>query len=285
EKRGVVYFTATMDDVRRRPIYRVGLDGKGFSRITGPVGTHSAKLSASGQYLLDTFSTVSVPPIVSLLDSSGRSIRILHERENRLGEFELGRTEEHVVKAADGESLMAALTKPAQFDPSKKYPVIVFVYGGSHAQVVHDAWGSVSLLDHLLASRGFLVWSLDNQGSWGRGHAWEAPLYLETGKHELADQLAGVNYLKSLPFVDPARIGIWGWSYGGYMTLYALTHAPDVWKCGVAGAPVTQWRVYDTIYTERYMRTPEPNPKGYEGSGPPRKAPGPKRKPPLLQGH
>ena len=284
EKKGIVYFTATKDDVRRRPIYRIGLDGKGFSRITAPAGTHAAKLSSHGDYLLDTFSTVSAPPVVTLLDASGRSIRTVHASENRLSEFELGQTEEHVVKAPDGESLMAALTKPPHFDPSKKYPVIVYLYGGPHAQVVRDSWNAVSLLDHLLASRGFLVWSLDNRGSWGRGHAWEAPLYLETGKHELADQLAGVTYLKSLPFVDPARIGIWGWSYGGYMTLYALTHAPDVWKCGVAGAPVTHWRFYDTIYTERYMRTPEENPKGYEASAPLSKAGDLKAKLLIIQG-
>jgi dipeptidyl-peptidase-4 len=272
EAKGLVYFTATRDDVRRRPIYRVGLDGNGLSRLTSPGGTHSAKLSPDGRYLLDTFSSTTQPTGVSLLESSGREVRAVDAPENRLSEFELGRIEEHVVTAADGTSLMATLTKPAGFDPTKKYPVIVFVYGGPHAQVVRDAWGSVSLLDRLLAGRGYLVWSLDNRGSWGRGHAWESALYLETGKHELADQLSGVRYLKALPFVDPARIGIWGWSYGGYLTLYALTNAPDVWKCGIAGAPVTHWKFYDSIYTERYMRTPPENPKGYEASAPLSKA-------------
>ena len=221
ESKRIVYFTGTKDDARRRPIYRVGLNGGGFSRLTGPAGTHSAKLSPDGQYLLDTHSSISQPPVISLLDTSGRTVRVVDAPENRLSDFELGQTEEHVVTAPDGTSLMAALTKPAHFDPSKKYPVIVYVYGGPHAQVVKDAWNG-SLMDQLLASRGFLVWSLDNRGSWGRGHAWESVLSLETGKHELADQLAGVSYLKTLPFVDPARIGIWGWSYGGYMTLYAL---------------------------------------------------------------
>jgi dipeptidyl-peptidase 4 len=283
ESKRIVYFTGTKDDVRRRPIYRVGLNGGGFSRLTGPAGTHSAKLSPDGQYLLDTHSSVSQPPIISLLETSGRAVRVVDAPENRLSDFELGQTEEHVVAAPDGTSLMAALTKPAHFNPSKKYPVIVFVYGGPHAQVVKDAWNG-SLMDQLLASRGFLVWSLDNRGSWGRGHAWESVLSLETGKHELADQLAGVSYLKTLPFVDPARIGIWGWSYGGYMTLYALTRAPDVWKCGVAGAPVTHWKFYDTIYTERYMKTPQENPQGYEASAPLSRAADLKAKLLIIQG-
>ncbi len=196
----------------------------------------------------------------------------MDQPESRLAGYELAASEEIEVSADDGTKLMAALLKPAGFDPSKKYPVIVYVYGGPHAQVVRDAWSPGLLLDHYLASKGFLIWSLDNRGSWGRGHAWESAIFKETGKRELADQLAGVRYLKSLPYVDPARIGIWGWSYGGYMTLYSLTNAPDVWKCGVAGAPVTHWKFYDTIYTERYMRTPKDNPAGYEASAPLSKA-------------
>jgi dipeptidyl-peptidase-4 len=244
------------------------LDGSGFAKLPLPAGTHSADLSADGSSLLDTYSTVSKPPVVSLLDSAGKTLRVVDQPENRLGGYELATNEEIEISADDGTKLMARLLKPADFDPSKKYPVIVYVYGGPHAQVVRDSWSPGSLFDHYLASKGFLIWSLDNRGSWGRGHAWETAIFKETGKKELADQLAGVKYLKSLSYVDPARIGIWGWSYGGYMTLYALTNAPDVWKCGVAGAPVTHWKFYDSIYTERYMRTPKDNPAGYEASAP-----------------
>jgi dipeptidyl-peptidase 4 len=272
EKRGFVYFTATQESVRRRPIYRVGLDGQRLVKLTETRGTHSPELSPDGRYLLDTFSTIADPPVLSLLDSSGKTIRVVHRPESRLFEYDLATTDELEVAADDGVRLMARLTKPSHFDPAKRYPVIVYVYGGPHAQVVHDAWGATSLFDHLVASRGYLVWSLDNRGSWGRGHAWESAIFRETGKHELADQLAGVRYLKGLPYVDPDRIGLWGWSYGGYMTLYSLTNAPEVWKCGVAGAPVTHWKFYDTIYTERYMRTPQENPKGYEASAPLTKA-------------
>ncbi len=272
EARGLVYFTATEENARRRAVYRVSLDGSGFVKLPLPPGTHSAELSPDGRYLLDTFSTVSKPPVVTLLDPSGRTLRVAYQPQNRLEGYELASTEEIEVSADDGATLLASLVKPADFDPSRKYPVIVYVYGGPHAQVVRDSWGATTLFEHYLASKGFLIWSLDNRGSWGRGHAWETAIFMETGKKELADQLAGVKYLKSLPYVDPARIGIWGWSYGGYMTLYALTNAPDVWKCGVAGAPVTHWKFYDTIYTERYMRTPKDNPAGYEASAPLSKA-------------
>jgi dipeptidyl-peptidase-4 len=265
---GTVYFTASQEDVRRRPIYRAGLDGRGFTKLTAERGTYTAELSPDGRHLLATRSSVAEPPTVSLRDADGRPVRVVSQPQNRLGEFELATTEEVELPADDGMRLEGRLVKPADFDPSRKYPVIVYVYGGPHSQVVRDSWGATSLFDHYLASRGFLVWSVDNRGSWGRGHAWEAAIFRSTGKRELADQLAGVRYLKSLPYVDPERIGIWGWSYGGYMTLFALTNAPEVWKCGVAGAPVTHWKFYDTIYTERYMRTPQENPEGYEESAP-----------------
>ena len=272
EAKKVVYFTANEENVRRRAVYRVSLDGTGLTKLPLAAGTHSVELSPDGLYLLDTFSTASTPPSVTLLDSTGRSLRVVNRPENHLSEYELATNEEMEVSADDGARLMARLVKPAGFDPSKKYPVIVYLYGGPHTQVVRDFWGATTLFDHYMASRGFLIWSLDNRGSWGRGHAWETAIFKETGKKELADQLAGVRYLKKLPYVDPARIGIWGWSYGGYMTLYALTNAPEVWKCGVAGAPVTHWKFYDTIYTERYMRTPKENPQGYEASAPLSKA-------------
>ena len=272
EKHALAYFTANEENIRRRAIYRVGLDGRAFARLPLPKGTHSAELSPDARHLLDTFSTVAQAPVLSLLDSSGKALREVDRPENRLAEFELATTEEMEVAADDGTKLAARLVKPADFDPSRKYPLIVYVYGGPHSQVVRDNWGATSLLDHYLASKGFLVWSLDNRGSSARGHAWETPLFRETGVHELKDQLAGVRYVQSLPYVDAGRIGIWGWSYGGYMTLYALTNAPAAFKCGVAGAPVTHWKFYDTIYTERYMRTPKENPKGYEASAPLTKA-------------
>jgi dipeptidyl-peptidase-4 len=263
-----LYFSATNPDPRERQLYRIHLDGSGMERITSESGSHTLDLSPEGRFLVDRFSTPDAPPIARLLNSSGTLAATIDAPANHLGDYVLGQREFLEVKAPDGATLYAQLLKPADFDPSKKYPVIVDVYGGPHEQLVQKRWDGKSLYDQLLAANGFLVWTLDNRGSWGRGHAWESAIFENMGKHELEDQLTGVDYLKSLPYVDSSRLGIRGWSYGGYMTLYALTHAPDVFKCGSAGAPVTDWKFYDSIYTERYMRTPSENPAGYKSSSP-----------------
>lgn len=263
-----LYFAATKPDPRERQLYRIHLDGTGMERLTKEPGSHTLDLSPDGRFLVDRFSTPDSPPVTRLLSSSGSLIGTIDAPANHLADYALGRQEFVELKAPDGATLYAQLLRPADFNPTRKYPVIVDVYGGPHVQLVQNHWDAHILYDQLLAANGFLVWTLDNRGSWGRGHAWESAIFEEMGKHELEDQLTGVNYLKSLPYVDGSRIGIRGWSYGGYMTLYALTHAPDVFKCGAAGAPVTDWKFYDSIYTERYMRTPGENPEGYQRSSP-----------------
>jgi dipeptidyl-peptidase 4 len=263
---GWVYFQATNPDPRQRQIYRVRFDGSNFERVTHQPGTHTFFLSPDGQFLVDSFSSVSVPPRSLLLKSDGTYLSTISKSQDPLADYALGKTEFVTVTASGGTKLDARLVKPPDFDPSKKYPVIVDVYGGPSIQMVRNRWAVTSPLDQMFSEHGFLVWQLDNRGSWGRGRAFEAVIFKDMGKYELQDQLTGVNYLKSLPFVDTSRIGIWGWSYGGYMTLYSVTHAPKVFKCAVAGAPVTDWHYYDTIYTERYMRTPEENPEGYDES-------------------
>jgi dipeptidyl-peptidase-4 len=186
-----------------------------------------------------------------------------------LAAYKRGRSEFLTVPAADAVQLPAVVTKPPDFDPAKRYPVLIYVYGGPHVQNVRNAWGGTRGLWHqMMAAQGYLVWSLDNRGAWGRGHAWETPIHKRMGSRELADQLAGVAWLKTQPWVDPARIGIWGWSYGGYMTLFALCNAPGKLKMGVAVAPVTDWKDYDTIYTERYMELPAGNADGYRDASP-----------------
>jgi dipeptidyl-peptidase-4 len=153
---------------------------------------------------------------------------------------------------------------PRDFDESKRYPVVIYTYGGPNAQVVVDAWPRTSgLFNHTLTGRGFVVFALDNRGSAARGREFEGATDLALGSKQLPDQLAGVRWIKSQPWADPERIGIWGWSYGGYMTAYALTHSPGTFAAGAAVAPVTDWRLYDSIYTERYMSTPQANPAGY----------------------
>jgi dipeptidyl-peptidase-4 len=164
--------------------------------------------------------------------------------------------------------LYGQIVKPEDFDPAKKYPVIVHWYGGPTLQMVSNRYGKTNLFNHierdvLYTQAGFVVWRLDNRGSFGRGHAFERPIAGELGKAALEDQLAGVEYLRTLPYIDADRIGADGKSFGGYMTLYALIHAPEVFRAGVAGSAPTRWEYYDTIYTERYMRTPSENPEGY----------------------
>ncbi len=267
EKDGWVYFAATEKDPRERHLYRVRLDGGGFVRLTQGAGTHTLDLSPSGNYLADHFSSLDVPPETRLLKSDGASYALLDKPENHFDEYALAKTEMLELKAPDGALLYASLTKPADFDPNKKHPVLVSVYGGPHGQTVSNVWGSAPS-DTLYTQEGFLVFRLDNRGSWGRGHAWETKTFENMGHQELEDLLVGVNYLKTLPYVDAQHLVISGWSYGGYFTLYALTHAPEVFACGAAGGPVTDWKFYDSIYTERYMRTPKENPEGYKTSSP-----------------
>jgi dipeptidyl-peptidase 4 len=268
EAGGWIYFCSTDPDPRERQLWRVRLEGGSPERLTRQAGSHALNLSPDGHYFIDAFSDSETPPQTSLLKSDGAFVATLDKPENHLSEYALSKPEFVEVKAHDGATLFARLLRPRDLNPNKKYPVIVYVYGGPHVQMVSDEWSTPGLLDQLFAQDGFLVWTLDNRGSWGRGHQWESAVFEHMGRRELEDQLAGIDYLKSLPYVDSSRIGIRGWSYGGYMTLYALTHAPDVFKCGSAGGPVTDWKFYDSIYTERYMRTPVENPEGYKDSSP-----------------
>ena len=200
------------------------------------------------------------------MPGDGRELGVYREANRRIAEeYEILPTELVSFRTPDGTLLYARLIRPAGFDAGKKYPAVVLVYGGPDSQGVRNAWMGADL-DQVLAHEGFVVWQVDNRGSSGRGHAFETPVFRKLGSTELADQVAGVEYLVSLGFVDRARIGIRGWSYGGFMTLNAMLNAPDVFRAGIAGAPVTDWHNYDTIYTERYMGLPKDNPDGYQNT-------------------
>lgn len=261
-----VYFVSTEESPLERQLYRTRLDGKQKpQRLSGGAGTHSISISPTAEYYMDTASSLATPPRRTLHESDGAQIAVF--KESTPPDCEILPTEIVKLKAADGVLLYARMIKPAGFSPDKKYPVIVDIYGGPHAQTVRDAWSGADF-DQVLAQRGYLIWELDNRGSAGRGHLWESKIYRETGLWELRDQLDGIHYLEGLGFADMTRIAITGWSYGGYMTLYALANAPSVFRAGIAGAPVTDWRNYDTIYTERYMGLPEENLEGYKRSSP-----------------
>ena len=270
EKRGYVYFISNKDNVTERQLYRVSLADKSITRVTKAPGTHNVLLAPDASAFVDTVSDATTPPRQLLMRADGSQIAALNEnRVPELADYHLSPVEFLRVQADDGTELDASIIKPRDFDPAQKYPVIVYVYGGPDVQNVTNAWDGPGLLwREMMAEHGYIIFSLDNRGAYGRGHAFETPLYHRFGKIELADQLAGVNYLKSLPYVDPSRIGIYGSSYGGYMTLEAMFNAAGIFKAGAAIAPVTDWRLYDTIYTERYMGRPQDNPEGYRDSSP-----------------
>jgi dipeptidyl-peptidase-4 len=270
EGKGLVYFSGTAKSPLERHLYRVSLDGSAISRITIHNGTHGVNMAPDASAFVDTYSDVLTPPRQDVARADGSLLRVINENKvAELAEYHLSAPQFLSVKAHDGVTLNAVMIKPPNFDESKKYPVLVFTYGGPHAQVVLNAWGgNTSLWNQSMAQKGYIIFSLDNRGSAGRGHLFEEPIHYNLGAVELADQVEGVAYLKSLPFVDGERIGIWGWSYGGFMTLNAMLSAGGQFKAGFAGGPVTDWHFYDSIYTERYMGLLPQNDKGYRASSP-----------------
>jgi dipeptidyl-peptidase-4 len=268
ETGGRIYFESTEESPLERHLYSVSLAGGARTKLTRERGTHSATVSPNGEYWLDSFSSLQDAPRTVLRDAAGTILATIREPDRKVyDEYDVRPTELVQFKGADGTLFHARLIKPANFDASKKYPAVVMVYGGPHAQQVRDMWAGIGW-EQVLAHKGFVIWQMDNRGSAGRGHLWEAKLYRRFGKQELEDQKEGVKHLVSMGFVDPQRVGITGWSYGGYMTLYAMFHAPEVFKAGISGAPVTDWRHYDTIYTERYLGLPSENESGYRASSP-----------------
>jgi dipeptidyl-peptidase-4 len=265
EKREV-YFTSSHESPLEDQLYKISLDGGEPQRLTKEAGTHSIHANEQGSFYLDTYSSLTSPPETTLHDAAGKQLAVFRAADRKIAdEYEILPTEFVKVTAPDGTLLYAKLIKPAGFQASKKYPAIVFVYGGPGVQVLHDSWSALDW-EQVLAHKGYVIWQLDNRGSTGRGHQFEEAIYREMGRAELGDQRAGVDKLISMGFADPKRIGIFGWSYGGFMTIYSLLHAPEVFKAGIAGAPVTDFRNYDTIYTERYLGLPGENKVGYDKS-------------------
>lgn len=270
EKRGHVYFTALEASILERHLYRTSEKGGKIRRVTKRPGTHTTTFSQDHRYYIDRYSSASTPPVISLHNAEGKMLFTLFESDmTELESYELPLPEYFRITSKEGLDFQCSMLKPRDFDPAKRYPVLVYVYGGPHAQVIRNGWGGTRYLWHAyMADRGYIIFSLDNRGSYGRGPEWENWVLKKMGQFELDDQLAGVEYLKTLPYVDPSRIGIWGWSYGGYMTSLAMFKAPGVYRAGAAVAPVTDWRFYDTIYTERYMKRPEDNEDGYHDGSP-----------------
>jgi len=267
EAAGLAWITTTAESPLERHLYSVNLKTGEVKKQTREPGTHLIAMAPNGAYYLDAWQSTSVPMHQTLHDRAGRELDKVWETPGDRLEYSLLPVETLTFQGKDTTKFYAQMIKPPGFDPAKRYPAIVMVYGGPHAQTVKNKWSGVSW-EQALAQRGYVVWWMDNRGMNYRGHAFESAVHRQFGKVELADQLEGVAYLKGLGFVDEKRIGIYGWSFGGYMTLYSMTHAGTTFAAGVAGAPVTDWRHYDTIYTERYMGLPSRNEEGYKASSP-----------------
>jgi dipeptidyl-peptidase-4 len=278
EKNGWVYFSATEQGPQQRHLYRVRLDGSGFQRLTREPGTHFVELSPETPYYLDTWSRAGSPPVISLHRTDGTPVRTLVDNarvRQRLGALAMRQPEMFSFRTSDGVELNGTMIKPADFDSTKKYPVLMYVYGGPGSQQVVDSWGGSRYLYHqMLAQRGYIIVTVDNRGTGGRGRDFEKQTYLNLGTREALDQIEAARWLARQSYVDPQRLGIWGWSYGGYMTAFTLEQPGSPFKAGVAVAPVADWGLYDSIYTERFMRTPQENPEGYARSSAVRNAAG-----------
>ena len=259
------YYISTTVNPLERHIYAVDLKNNKTVQISSVSGTHNAKVSSDGKYFLANYTSTSNAGEYLLVNHEGKTLQTLLKNENPLKDYKIPEISIFKIKAKDSSDLYCRLIKPIDFDSSKKYPVIIYVYGGPHTQLITNSWlGGAGLFLPYLATKGYLVFTLDNHGSSGRGMEFEQGIFRNLGNIEMEDQLLGVDYLKNLTFVDTTRFGVHGWSYGGFMTITLLLKNPDLFKVAVAGGPVIDWKFYEVMYGERYMDTPEENPLGYD---------------------
>lgn len=272
EQRGLIYYLSTADGPTDKQLYAVGLDGKKSQRLTKAPGMHAPQFSTNNSYYMDTYATIDMPPYSGLYDHTGKEVKMLKDNaklQGKLAELNINKPEFFKFKTADGVELNGWMIKPAGFNPAQKYPVLMHVYGGPGSQTVKNDFGGFNYMWHqMLAQQGYIIVSVDNRGTGARGEAFKKCTYGQLGKIEAEDQIAAAKYLGTQAYVDKDRIGIWGWSFGGYMTSLCLVKGEGVFKMGIAVAPVTTWRYYDTIYTERYLKTPQLNPGGYDDNSP-----------------
>lgn len=261
-----MFFESTEKSPVERHLCEVNLRSGKMARLTQDEGTHAGKLSPDGQHLIDVWTDTEVPGKVGIITVKKDQEKTIFVAKNTLKDYELGENTVFTIKAADGiTDLYCRMIKPNNFNPNKKYPVIVYVYGGPHAQMVNKTWkNEARWWQYYMASKGYISFTVDNRGSANRGKAFEDVIHRQLGVVETADQMKGIEYLESLPFVDITRIGVHGWSYGGFMTLNLKLKHPKIFKVAVAGGPVVDWSMYEVMYGERYMDRPQENPDGYE---------------------
>ena len=269
EGSGWIYFSGTERSYVGTDVYRIRLDGSGLERLSKAAGTHRARFNPAFTYYIDQWSDIATPVQTRLHHGDGTEVRVIDENKvEALKEYRLSKPEFLQVPTRDGFVMEAIMITPPDFDPSRRYPVYQFAYGGPQLPQVRNAWGGTEYMYHqLLAQKGVIVWICDNRTASGKGIQSAWPLYKRLGELEMRDIEDGISWLKKQPYVDASRIGIHGWSYGGYLTSFALTHSQS-FVMGIAGGTVSDWLSYDTVYTERYMGLPQDNPDGYRESSP-----------------
>ncbi|MFI5218488.1 MAG: DPP IV N-terminal domain-containing protein [Bacteroidia bacterium] len=261
------YFIANAESPIIRDFYKSDLKSGAIKKLTSGNGTHTVTLNTNFNFFIDNFSSTDVPRKISIINTEGKPESELLNAPNPLIDYSLGSMSVFTLKSSAGDDLYCRMFKPINFDSTKKYPVIVYVYGGPGVQLINNTWlGGADLWYHYMAEHGYILFTLENRGSANRGLKFEQSVFRNLGTVEMDDQLVGVNYLKSLSYVDQKRMGIHGWSYGGFMTTSMITRNPGIFKAAVAGGPVTDWKYYEVMYTERYMDTPQANPDGYKNS-------------------
>jgi dipeptidyl-peptidase 4 len=266
-----VYYSSTEVSPLDNDIYAIHLDSGIKRKISTQKGTHAIEFSNDFKYYILTWSDANTPYKVTLHASSGKVLRVLLNNnlvEEKLNHYLRTRKDFISIPTPEGILLNAYIIKPHDFDSTKRYPVLINVYGGPESQEVINTWDNTDGWLHMLAQMGYIVVCADNRGTDGRGEAFRKATYMQLGKLETEDQINVARYLGNLPFVDKSRIGIFGWSYGGYMVALCMTKGNGLFKAGISVAPVTNWRFYDSVYTERFMRTPQENPKGYDDNSP-----------------
>jgi dipeptidyl-peptidase-4 len=268
-KNKLVYYTSAEPKPYQREVYCIKWDGSGKKKISVSTGTNSAKFSEGFKYYSITSSSAKMPSTTILYNEKGKIVRMLDDNKmltSKLKEYKFSFREFFDFNTSGNINLIGWMLKPADFDPTKKYPVFMTQYSGPGSQSALDAWDLG--WEEYLSQLGYIVVCVDGRGTGGRGEAFRKATYLQLGKYETIDQIETAIYLGSLPFVDANRIGIWGWSFGGYISSSCMVKGDGVFKTGIAVAPVTNWRYYDNIYTERFMRTPQENPDGYDQNSP-----------------
>lgn len=272
EKNGVLYYQSAESSAMQRGVYSLALNTLEKKLLSTRAGSNDAVFTSSYDYFINYYSNANTPLIVSLNDKTGKPLRILEDNmklRDKLNEFVYNKKEFFKMNTSENIELNGWMIKPTDFDASKKYPVLMFVYGGPGSQQVLDSWGGANLMWYqLMAQKGYIVVCVDNRGTGARGRDFKNCTYMELGKLETIDQIEAAKWLGKQAYVDANRIGIQGWSYGGYMSSLCITKGADVFKAAVAVAPVTTWRYYDSIYTERYLRRPQENAKGYDENSP-----------------